>query len=371
MVSMAPVSSAMAFWALSSTTRFSSARELAWPAASAFCRVMDDISSREADVSSREDACSAEPSARDWLAPDTCWEAWSSSWELRLSPPMILASAALMARDMNQPTTSTRTMVPRAMPRPREVMKVTLPAMSARVSAAKLAAASESRPSIPSSSASMASRSCHSLTMASVPVKNPEARSTRGPAAAIRSWSFREGVRALRLRATVASSFSTSLRWAWKAAWSWLSSRRVKASCRRSRFPRSTCPRPSRVSSLESPSSAMMMAWALLASTLATTFLRMCSTISRERRSWADMLSVITWDCRTTRSKVCRYPARPFSRAEARSPLSPSPDRCSRALARAARVCSAACLVPVRRNLSWEAWAWLMADAIASTPAAC
>ncbi len=38
---------------------------------SAFLRVMDDISSLEAEVSSREAACSEEPCARDWLEPET------------------------------------------------------------------------------------------------------------------------------------------------------------------------------------------------------------------------------------------------------------------------------------------------------------
>jgi len=36
---------------------------------------MEDISSMDEDVSSREAACSADPSAKDWLAEDTCAEA--------------------------------------------------------------------------------------------------------------------------------------------------------------------------------------------------------------------------------------------------------------------------------------------------------
>src|SRR6266849_4171177 len=38
---------------------------------SAFLRVMEDISSLEAEVSSREAACSEAPCARDWLDPET------------------------------------------------------------------------------------------------------------------------------------------------------------------------------------------------------------------------------------------------------------------------------------------------------------
>jgi len=33
--------------------------------------VIEDISSREEDVSSRDDACSLAPSARDWLEEET------------------------------------------------------------------------------------------------------------------------------------------------------------------------------------------------------------------------------------------------------------------------------------------------------------
>ena len=40
---------------------------LAWPACSAFCCVIDDISSSDELISSRLDACSVEPSASDWL----------------------------------------------------------------------------------------------------------------------------------------------------------------------------------------------------------------------------------------------------------------------------------------------------------------
>jgi hypothetical protein len=43
---------------------------------------MDDISSREEEVSSIEAACSEDPSASDWLAEETCPEAeatWSAA----------------------------------------------------------------------------------------------------------------------------------------------------------------------------------------------------------------------------------------------------------------------------------------------------
>ena len=60
---------------------------LAW---SAFCRVMDDISSKEDEVSSMEAACSEDPSARDWLEDDT----WSAA-EATCSAPSVNPSAAL------------------------------------------------------------------------------------------------------------------------------------------------------------------------------------------------------------------------------------------------------------------------------------
>ncbi len=44
-------------------------------ALSAFCLVMEDISSREEEVSSIDAACSEDPSASDWLAEETWLEA--------------------------------------------------------------------------------------------------------------------------------------------------------------------------------------------------------------------------------------------------------------------------------------------------------
>ena len=58
------------------TTMFALAMSLsASPALSAFCRVREDISSRAVEVSSRAEACSEAPSARDWLDDATCNEA--------------------------------------------------------------------------------------------------------------------------------------------------------------------------------------------------------------------------------------------------------------------------------------------------------
>ena len=48
-------------------------------ALSAFCLVMEDISSSEEEVSSMEAACSEAPSASDWLAEDT-WPEAEATW---------------------------------------------------------------------------------------------------------------------------------------------------------------------------------------------------------------------------------------------------------------------------------------------------
>jgi len=50
------------------------------PEFSAFCLVMEDISSREAEVSSWEAACSEAPSANSWPLPATCPEE-AETWE--------------------------------------------------------------------------------------------------------------------------------------------------------------------------------------------------------------------------------------------------------------------------------------------------
>ena len=61
-------------WPSATTCLASLMRLLAWSALSAFCLVMEDISSREEEVSSMEAACWLAPSASDWAAPET-WPA--------------------------------------------------------------------------------------------------------------------------------------------------------------------------------------------------------------------------------------------------------------------------------------------------------
>src|SRR3954462_887410 len=76
---MASLMRPMAVRLFSKDWRASFAMRSAWRALSLFCLVMEDISSREAEVSSREEACSLAPSAICWLlwltwleAEDTC-----------------------------------------------------------------------------------------------------------------------------------------------------------------------------------------------------------------------------------------------------------------------------------------------------------
>ena len=64
---------------------------LACWALSAFCLVMEAISSMEEEVSSSPAACSEAPSARDWLADETCAEA-----EATCSAPFVIPSTALL-----------------------------------------------------------------------------------------------------------------------------------------------------------------------------------------------------------------------------------------------------------------------------------
>jgi hypothetical protein len=78
---MDAVSCDMELLALPTTLLASFMSSSAWRALSAFCLVMEDISSRDADVSSMEAACSDEPSASNWLEEETSAEAeetWSA-----------------------------------------------------------------------------------------------------------------------------------------------------------------------------------------------------------------------------------------------------------------------------------------------------
>jgi len=61
---------------------------LAWTALSAFCLVMDVISSSAEDVSSRDAACSDDPSASCWLADETSPEA-AATWSEASSRPLM------------------------------------------------------------------------------------------------------------------------------------------------------------------------------------------------------------------------------------------------------------------------------------------
>ena len=72
---MEVVSSDMVSLASPTTWLASFIRLSAWLALSAFCFVMDAISSNDDEVSSRDAACSEEPSANCWLAEATWSEA--------------------------------------------------------------------------------------------------------------------------------------------------------------------------------------------------------------------------------------------------------------------------------------------------------
>ncbi len=67
--------------------RASAARVLACVALAAFCLVIDDISSRLEEVSSRPAACSVAPCASDWDAEEICSEALASWSEPSASCP--------------------------------------------------------------------------------------------------------------------------------------------------------------------------------------------------------------------------------------------------------------------------------------------
>ena len=73
------VSSPMMVLAFSITCPLSVVKWLAWRAFSAFCLVMEEISSKEDEVSSKAAACSAAPSANCWLEAAT-WVAAADTW---------------------------------------------------------------------------------------------------------------------------------------------------------------------------------------------------------------------------------------------------------------------------------------------------
>src|SRR5690349_20118591 len=62
---------------------------------SAFLRVMEVISSVEAEVSSSDAACSVEPCASDWLEQDTCVDALAICWEPDESSLVMVRSVRL------------------------------------------------------------------------------------------------------------------------------------------------------------------------------------------------------------------------------------------------------------------------------------
>ena len=80
-------------------------------ALSAFCRVIELISSRELEVSSRDAACSDAPSARDWLEEEIWEEAeetWSLVWERVLIVRLMGSVMERMDRLTRNPRISAR-----------------------------------------------------------------------------------------------------------------------------------------------------------------------------------------------------------------------------------------------------------------------
>ncbi len=97
-------------WPLTFSTMFlaSPIIALACEALSAFCLVMEDISSMDEEVSSRVAACSDAPSARAWLEADT-WAAasYTSLCEV-VSPPIAMSRVATMERIRKKLTATMR-----------------------------------------------------------------------------------------------------------------------------------------------------------------------------------------------------------------------------------------------------------------------
>ncbi len=102
MACMDAVSCCMDVLASTTTVLVSVMRWLACRAWSAFCCVMEANSSREAEVSSMEAACSEAPSARDWLVAET----WAAAEEISSEPVdsswIIRATGPAMERAMSQ-----------------------------------------------------------------------------------------------------------------------------------------------------------------------------------------------------------------------------------------------------------------------------
>jgi hypothetical protein len=85
----------LAFWM---TLPESAINWLAWPALSAFCLVIEDISSSEEEVSSMEAACSLVPSASCWDEADTCSAAEDTSLDPASKPLMMRWIGRVMER---------------------------------------------------------------------------------------------------------------------------------------------------------------------------------------------------------------------------------------------------------------------------------
>ncbi len=94
--------------------RASPASVLACWALSAFCLVIDDISSRLDEVSSRPAACSVAPSASDCDAAETCPAAAATCSAPEVRPPMIRWIGLVMLRVIS--TAATIPMMTAAMP---------------------------------------------------------------------------------------------------------------------------------------------------------------------------------------------------------------------------------------------------------------
>ena len=92
------VSRDMDWFAFATTCLVSAMRAFAWIAWSAFCRVIEDISSSEEEVSSMDAACCDAPSASCWLDCEICPEAAATCSAPAQSPDITLANGRVMAR---------------------------------------------------------------------------------------------------------------------------------------------------------------------------------------------------------------------------------------------------------------------------------
>jgi len=98
------ISFSMDWPALATVSFVTPIMEFAWSALLAFCLVMDDISSREEDVSSMEAACSEAPSAIFWLDEDRTPAAIDTSSTSAFRSNIALSIGLIMERTRKYPT---------------------------------------------------------------------------------------------------------------------------------------------------------------------------------------------------------------------------------------------------------------------------